>query len=227
MSTASSNDRRDTWTAFAASTAIVLIFAVLIWLFFPVGEIETRSGRSQNPVRFVLHYQDILLLSIAGLVAMTIPQQWIRRKRTVSTAGQLLIRPHLAWTWWSRAFYSFWGIVVFAMLVLLWFIDSPVTVAELGKITANLLLFTMAVLTRCLRLSSSTLEIRERGLVWYNGFWRWDQIQDHSWSDGGSKLRLKIRHYGFVNFREDSSRKDEIDQLFLEHRRRAEPAGTS
>ncbi len=219
-STASSTDSRDTWIAFAASMAIVLIFAALIWVLYPAGGIETRSGRGQFPVPFVRHGHIGLLLG-AAMLAMAVPPEWLRRKRAVSAAGQLLIRLDRSWVkWWELAFYAIFGIGGLALLIMRWFIEQPMTVDDLGSVIANTMLFTVAAVSW--RLRPPTLEIRQRGLVWNCRYCPWDVIQDHSWSADGSKLRLKIPHYGFVNFRADPSRKDEIDQLFLEHRRRAE-----
>jgi hypothetical protein len=220
MSSASeSNEHRDKRKAAFASALIALVYVALLLALLAFDDTETQGLRG---IDVFLAYNHIFLLSGAGLMAVFSPQLWLKRKRVAAAAGPLLLRvTRPRWQWWKRIGFAVWGLILGTSLVLL--LIGPFSVADLGKMAAYTIVFATLLIHDRFGLSQSVLEFRERGLLYNLVFWPWENIKDHSWTDEGSTLRLKVSGVGFARFGVDPSRKDELYTLLEAHRHVPEP----
>jgi len=209
-----SNEHRDNRKAALASALIALVYVVLVLALLAFDDTETEGLRG---LAVFTAYNHIVLLSCAGLMAVFSPQLWLKRQRLAAAAGPLLLRvTRPRWLWWKRIGFALWGLFLGTSLVLLFL--TPFSVADLGKMAAYTIVFATALILDRFGPSQSVLEFRERGLLCNLVFWPWENIKDHTWIDGGSTLRLKVYGMGFVHFRLDPSKKEEVETLLEAHR---------
>jgi hypothetical protein len=213
-SAAESNEQSDNRKAALASALIALVYVAIVLALLAFDDTETEGLRG---IDVFSAYNHIFLLSGAGLMAVFSPQLWLKRKRVAAAAGPLLLRvTRPRWQWWKRIGFAVWGLIWVTSLVLLFI--GPFSVADLGKMAAYTIVFATLLILDRFGLSQSVLEFRERGLLYKLLFWTWENLKDHTWTDGGSTLRLKVYGYGVVQFGLDPSKKDEVDTLLEAHR---------
>jgi hypothetical protein len=188
MSSASqSNEHRDKRKAAIAAALTLTAVIALGWLL-RAPDFETQSRRGLG----VLYaYRHIWFLAVVGFFALLSPQLWLLRRRAIEAGGPLLLRvKRPRHHFWKRVGYAGWGIILASSWVLL--LLAPFSVGHLATTAAFSIVFIMQVVLDRMGVSRSFLEIRERGLVCDTVFWSWEIIRDHTWTDDGSTLRLKV-----------------------------------
>ncbi|MEX2139472.1 MAG: hypothetical protein WD894_09435 [Pirellulales bacterium] len=216
-----SQDTRDSRKAGLASALIALTLVALISAFLLADDTETSAP---GPLAAFEAYRHFAFLLVVGLIAAFAPYLWLLRRRAIEAAGPLLLRvmrPRIRF--WKRVGYVTGGIVLSGYVVLL--LIAPLSVADLGSAAAFTIIFVVHVVLEFLGVSRSFLEIHQRGMVCGIAFWLWNQIRDHTWTDGGTKLKLKISGQGLVEFGLDPSMKDELNKLLEAHRHEPQPVG--
>jgi hypothetical protein len=146
---------------------------------------------------------------------VVVPWLWFVRRRAVNIAGPLLLRATI-----SRArFWSVGCLVLFAFAVAAGWVEFFLLAyfrrrdLEIPPILPTMM-FLFGLAAYLLRINRGEVEFRENGLI-ENGtlYWPWSAIQEWSWEDENSVLRLKISKYGIVHYRLDPIHQNRMHEV--------------